>query len=704
MKRTLWILAFLVLMVSACQTQVEPTETVVPSETVTRSATSAPPTATVEPSATSTGTMTPWPTKTPTITPIYLSSKGEEEYGEIVPETEPITIDNIDQLELLAEWGNGALYDVGLTPDDEQIVAATAPGIYWYDAVTMEELRFVPYTMYVSNEVLKLSPSTEYFAYMDYESDDIYILKTEDCSLYQKIERPSPPKNFWFTPDETELFVQYEDSFTFVWNLEENTWTDEQYLEFNAISFGESGDHFVAIKAKTHQWVEYNGDIEPKLLEELGWGGWTFDVSDDGRYLVDVFPWRFRVWDLELEQMVLDHCLEPDKCIYPESNTPLKNTSPVTVSGGMAQDTYDIAISHNNQFVIFSMVEDYGKTRLIYRYDFLNDRLISKERVPQRGNILIPQSGDLYYLWNEDIQVRRIHQDGVLARADERFASAFPRGLVYSPGSNLLGIAGRDNIFRLYDASTGAVDFQKVSFSGSSEIAFVQYDSKVFLSEWDDQKPVILDYESGEIITIPAFGFGWHEDYAAVSADGSYVHWSRPDKVEYFYHIGDEEVQSSETTVRFHPFEAEMTMATIDGATNIYAYRDLETTQVGMIELENYGYWISNWGYLSSGNGYFCRFEDGLEIIRGDERIIIEVESRYDDSHSSEAYYPDFTIDDRLAFVYHAGVVLVYDLDTGLRIAEVHSSGTAFDLSPDNKYLAVAGYDGIIRIWGVPVE
>jgi WD40 repeat protein len=57
--------------------------------------------------------------------------------------TEPITPENVDQIQELAIWGKGRISQVAYSPDGKVLAVGTAAGIWLYNAETQEQLRFI---------------------------------------------------------------------------------------------------------------------------------------------------------------------------------------------------------------------------------------------------------------------------------------------------------------------------------------------------------------------------------------------------------------------------------------------------------------------------------------------------------------------------------------------------------------------------------
>lgn len=78
-------------------------------------------------------------TETPTLLPTEISThpiQADDETGIIGPE-------NVSQLEIVDVWGQGEVYGVALSPDEQTIAVATTTGVYLYDRKTSQQKQFI---------------------------------------------------------------------------------------------------------------------------------------------------------------------------------------------------------------------------------------------------------------------------------------------------------------------------------------------------------------------------------------------------------------------------------------------------------------------------------------------------------------------------------------------------------------------------------
>lgn len=90
------------------------------------------------------------PTVTPTITPTPV----------LRPASAVITVDNAGQLTELARLGKGTTDNVAWSPDGKLIAVASSLGIYFYDAQTWQQTRFIETSSWVHDVAFSPDGST----------------------------------------------------------------------------------------------------------------------------------------------------------------------------------------------------------------------------------------------------------------------------------------------------------------------------------------------------------------------------------------------------------------------------------------------------------------------------------------------------------------------------------------------------------------
>ncbi len=129
-KSLYFIIAIVVLILGACNSSSIAPMTNTPTISL-------PQTATLISSPTPTSTLIPSLTPTPhgPITAIGTP---------LIAPRDSISLDNVDQLDELAQWGKGSIQQVAWSPDGKNLAMASSIGLYIYDAKTMNQMQFLP--------------------------------------------------------------------------------------------------------------------------------------------------------------------------------------------------------------------------------------------------------------------------------------------------------------------------------------------------------------------------------------------------------------------------------------------------------------------------------------------------------------------------------------------------------------------------------
>jgi WD40 repeat protein len=153
------------------------------------------------------GGVTPAPELSQTET-VIPAVQADEEKGIIGPE-------NVSQLEIVDVWGQGEVYGVALSPDEQTIAVATTTGVYLYDRKTSQQKQFIG---------IPIIPKTSWFR--------------------------SPSQAIAFSPDGNLLAIG-RDNIT-IWNLSKNDFEgviDNRIDDFNVVkvAFSPRGNTVVVV-------------------------------------------------------------------------------------------------------------------------------------------------------------------------------------------------------------------------------------------------------------------------------------------------------------------------------------------------------------------------------------------------------------------------------------------------------------------------
>jgi len=654
-----------------------------------------------------------------------LLMTGCQRQDPFLPEVEPVTVENIDRFQEIGQIGYGELQDVRLTPDEKQVVATTSMGIYWFDAETLEELKHVPYDGSEKVWRPRLSPTTEYFAYIE-DNNSVRFAETATGDVLYSIEHEYGIWDFWFPRVGDRLFIQHKE--TQVWDTAKREWTDEIFpvrAIDGTIKFSDTGLPFVSFQPdgtpKEHFPQFFDDTGAGKNITATGNGYYPpIAISGDGKYIAfrDSSETSIQIVDTEIDSIVLDLCLATNGCasdagFFNSQNKPEPTPCPCRgIQTCYSFITYG-GFTHDNRYLLLTSIEECRRVNYLYRFDMMNGELLSKEEIHRGGAILPFSDNNHFILWGDYISLYNIHEKGEIASNTSHFSEA--NWIEFSPDNQMLGASSEDGYFRLYDMETGQVAYQRRFFSDSTIFSFLHNSNGVIFSNFPDDYPSILNLETYEVALV--------SEQAMCSIGNIFV--TSDDQLLYLYNwrtletflFSTSENQWKEISpIRPHPFKPEL-VKFAKGSFQTFTYDGIDLTPIDTIPTTQHNnpsdiYFgripdgTHHWGYFPDGSGLYFSVDDLLYLLQDGE--IIEIDVSPDGGLLTGAYAEVvFSPDGSLIFVSaDYDVLLVYESESGNLVGKFpvpHGSG-AVDISSDGKYLALSTLTDIIHIWGVPVE
>jgi len=186
MKYLYIVVVMLSIILSSCAPQLKP------SVTPTLVSTSTPsliPSRTPLPTNTPLPSKTPLPTKTPTPTflPVGTLAYSDIGIGTALPQTaEKITVDNVQNMTLLASWGQGVLSDLAYSPDGNLLAIGTTAGVAIYDAHNIRNRKYFLNTL-TSIDYLAFAPDGDMLAVASNDPPKIQIWQISSQNLVKEI-------------------------------------------------------------------------------------------------------------------------------------------------------------------------------------------------------------------------------------------------------------------------------------------------------------------------------------------------------------------------------------------------------------------------------------------------------------------------------------------------------------------------------------
>lgn len=734
MKRN-WYLAVILafFMVSCQQGTVEPTAAVTAtpsaSATVTQTATiTATPTRTPRPTRpfTPTYTITPTPTVTPPTLAIKENLIGQ---GTILPDVEPISLSNIEQLAEIARWGYGHVFDQAITPDESQVVLAVGTGILWLDADTLQEEKFIPFERLLNPSLMRFSTSVEELAVVEQDMKEVLLVSTQDGTIHDRIEKEGVQR-LWFSPDGNSIFVATDSKFeyeSYQWDKATRQWTALNMFELSFMDFSTDGSIFIA----SYWWgndvfLSVDGEqIDLREAVNIDWGTWEsddFELSEDGSLIAigDGNEYSVSVWDVATQEIIFYHCLEEDGCREQgeESSLPTGKLSSPDQNSWPIWWVEDVKISPNNRYLVLETKQRFGST-CVYAFDLQTGAMLKKVEDTTLSNVIFFQNNTRYLSGNKLYDVRYkapiAEPNTVLTKNFQQFSPA---------GDLVVNIVGET--LKLLDTQTWQDKYQYTFPAPILDVQFFNHDSKIVVTLWNDHQDVhIWDYRTGAMIRISDDAypepFGWYycAQNPSVSFDDQMISFSICDGDGYLYDLPEKELieLSLFGVYRFSPVKNELFF--MQGEFSIknprlFTFEEddgpvpIENPELDLCGLSEDSQGRALWGYFNTGEGYFCDTTEKESI-----RIFLEqAEESYTIAKPSLgmdwAGYPYITVisEDALFFGYESNMVYVFSLSTNHALYQYSLPVTieSIAVSPDGNYLVVNTADGVTHIYGVPLS
>ena len=692
MKKIVYLLIAVLVLLVACQTQVEFTPTLTtqkPSNTLTTA-----PISTITPTA---------------------------EADSALPVTESITLENIDQLQELAQWGYGKLLDVVLSPDETQVVAVTTLGVYWFDAGTLEELDFRPYTFDKLLSQVKISPTVGTFAYTVKEeenstiTDAIYLVDMKSWKTIQTITdlEISPYESFWYSPDGDQLYINSSYNYFIVWNIERSEQNILNLIDdhwYESFEFFHNGRGFVI--GEFGRIKMFDDSDEPTIMVADKNANATFiAASEDGRYIARAGWYHgasIQIVDTQTEEVLFEDCLAADGC--PPPDTKYDDWYQIREAGHCPCDHMAYYVSRtesgeftpDNKYLIPTTDEECGAAKYLYQIDLQSTTITAKVEIPQTGKIIPFSDNTRFIIWKNGLSLYSVSQEEPIATVKNRFS--YSEWIQFSPDSQSLGASSWDGTFRLYDVRSGQETHQQSFFHKPSTFSFMHNSNEIIFANWTTFNITALNLDSNTITPISEEPICFLDDQY-LSADDALLLISPWRDYDVLYSIAEDAYEYLENSrIRFHPTDTELIIE--EDGFHFYNYQlSLSDSFLDILQPEN----CLQWGYLPDGDGFYCAKENRLAIIRENGTQWIST-GRYSIdwglySRAMDAgieFTPDLTI--LFGFDEINYRVGIFDTESGDFIDKLDFiySVIDIDLSPDGKYLAVSTTDGLIHIYGVP--
>lgn len=606
----------------------------------------------------STVTATPSPTKmmspTPTITPISV----------VEVEAHPLALNESNiygEMELLARFGRGSIYDVAWSPDGKYLAVATGLGVQLYDAKTLDEERWIEVNDSVT--FISFNPDDSEIAAARGNRIDVWYMESGQKKATLDGEIAGGVWRISFGGDGYVAAIG-SSAPGLGWDPEVNVWQSStgQLIYHEERLFLEGS---LAISPDGEAIAFLNGlySIDMKDLIRSFSGGFDVVFSQDGSKLFSTY-WDFNDTSKDYKVWMIDRETGEQARILPGAHCPYLSRT------GESMICYDYS-----EIIVFDPMD--GERLGTYSFRFhIDDAAINVE-----GDRLAILEGDSLHIWD----VRLDHE--IQSKQFDRFTSLGAGEITNEQPDTYLAATGDDNgLIKIWNLASGEV---LVSLNAGEEgiagLAFspdqrtlASIDTEAIVRLWDFQrgKNTGIHFELGEITSRSE---SWE-------IDGPFEFSSDGQRLIYF-----------DRTREMY----ELNVQTGINELKAYAYRNGIPYEVDD-ELEVLE------AFTSSADGRFAAggradgkiFVWDLKRQKFMREMSGHVMQRGDGPHyafHSLKFSPKSNL---LVSVGWDGTTKLWNIHTGNPIRVLNVCCFA-EFSPDGRFLITAG-NGVIRLWGIP--
>jgi len=542
--------------------------------------------------------------------------------------------------------GDGILYQIAYSPDGKTLVAATSIGIQFYDAISLEKIRFIPTESPISS--IAFSPDGDIVATGSSEGI-IEMWDAKNSALLQTLEgHTSGVLSIAFSPDggtlasgEGSRNEWYEDNSIRIWDVKSGTLLhtlDGHTKEVTSISFSPDGRRLVSSSSggTIKLWDAEGGG----LLQTLDYGGGVSCVtfSPDGRWLLSGSGGFIKQWDAESGRLLRYLVSHP----------------------GMST-VRSISISPDGIWLAAGLVD--GTIYLIETRKFTYEPKILTGHTTEVSSIVFSPDGLYLVSASLDHSIKLWEaKNGVLEKtleSNSRFGDA--ESVVFSPDGSWLASGSNHNTIKLWDAQSGALlQTLEGHTSGVNSVVFSPDGSWLASGSWDGTIR-LWDAESGTLLqTLEGHTSG--VDSVVFSPDGSKLASGSRDK-----------------TIRLWDAQSGALLQTLEGAMR----------GVNSVVFSPDGIW------LASGSTN----DNTIKLWDAQSGALLQTLEGHTSGVNSVVFSPDGR---RLASASYDKTIMVWNAQSGVLLQTLDGHNgvvTSVVFSPDGRRLASGSWDGTIRLW-----
>jgi WD40 repeat protein len=601
--------------------------------------------------------------------------------GTPMPQNLPaISYSNVIKVAELARWGDGATYQVALSPNSKVLAVAHSLGVYLYDAESLQPIQSIEINILATS--VAFSPDSNYFA-AALQDGSIRIWKTQNGEPVRTIEgHGDMVRIVIFSPDGNLLASGSVDGTLRLWRTSDGSLVkvlEGHSKHINSLAISPDGKILASASGDNTAklWQIPDGSLLMVLKAHTA-PVTALAFSPDGQVLATAsLDTTVRLWQVSDGKIL--QTLRHSEGVATVAFSP---DGSLLASG--SRDT-NIRIWRVSDGVLLNTLE--GHRALILSLVFYPD-----------GQIIASLSDD------GTIRQWRV-ADGKLVRAAEKYTGLI-RSLAVSPDGHLLATGTRNGTIQLWDVETGKTIRKLEGHTDSvTSLSFSPGDNNLLVSGSDDKTVKIWQVSSGAILHTFT-GNKLNVESVAVSPDGQLVASGAFDGTVRVWEISDEKLIETFSThtqpvwsVAFSPGGDMLASSSLDGS--VVFRRVSDWTLVKKITVKDKA---QIWSIAFSPDGRtLATSEDGglLSLWQVSDGALLWQKEGHTDQVWSLNFSPDSQM---LASGSFDRTIRLWRVSDGELLQTLsghtdHLSSIAF--TENGKLIASSSWDGTVRIWGV---
>jgi serine/threonine protein kinase len=654
-------------------------------------------TASEEMSTTSTNTATS-PAKAPTVAPTITPTPIP-----FLPESQPITFDNLGQLTLMAEWGtpSGNYWSgqVKFSPDGKLIARMDGEQIYIFDSETLEEKyliqveRSARYFVFSPDSTLlavALSPESQYQL-----NSPIHLYRIEDSSIFRSFEgHKEYIQDMLFTLDGQKLVSGADDGKIYIWDVESEELSgvlEQTGVPVSKIAISADGSLLASLESGSSRGSWYAGSWrQGEQVREIRI--WQLDTGEtvkilkssgdinhlefapDGSTLTD----SYRIWNIATGKAIkavrqnsegtpyLFHktdgtvlSLESDWDWWRGSGNNLdlelwdavSNQKLLTITPPSRVRGFDI--SPDQKFLVTAqtggvLVWQLDDGKLKSSVDWEAQESISAYAFSPNGDQIALGLG----LGENSISIRNLKDNETVFNFDE--VTDEVHSIAYSPDGSILSAASLDGTIRIWSMDDGTL---LQTFEADADVIRFSPDNQYFAS-FSTEYPILINiWRSGDwelIQTISVSEYGYRSGFDFVSSEEFIFVSTSKNEIQY-WRVGDFESYREV----FIGDSAWKTALSTDGAQLVYyagggeQLKWMDTGSGGILGSLNWEY--DYYGTIAINSNNMLTIADNFIIQDGEIYDLADI-------IRSDYYLEVFSPDNKYLIAYAEGSLLLYGI------------------------------------------